>query len=38
VVEGELVVKDKEHLRLDVDRVRARARDEARKLALRARA
>jgi hypothetical protein len=36
LVDGELVVKGREHQRLDAERVKARARSEARKLVARA--
>jgi len=36
MVDGELVVRDREHQRLDVDRVKARAREQAKKLVARA--
>jgi 5-methylthioadenosine/S-adenosylhomocysteine deaminase len=36
LVDGELVVKDRQHMRLDVDRVKARARAQARRLVARA--
>jgi 5-methylthioadenosine/S-adenosylhomocysteine deaminase len=36
LVDGELVVRDREHGRLDVERVKARAREQARKLVARA--
>ncbi|HEY6463962.1 MAG TPA: amidohydrolase family protein, partial [Polyangiaceae bacterium] len=37
MVDGELVVRDREHRRLDVERVTARAREQAKKLVARAR-
>ncbi len=36
LVDGELVVRSREHQRLDAERVKARARAEAKKLTLRA--
>jgi len=36
LVDGQLVVRDREHQRLDVERVKARARDQAKKLLARA--
>jgi hypothetical protein len=37
MVDGDLVVRDREHRRLDVERVTARAREQAKKLVARAR-